>query len=516
MKRKLVIYILAALMIGLLAMGLSSCGSSSAKTEAADQDNIKEGDDESETAQDAENTEGGEAAEKEESTEAAGEASNGASGEAKEYEYTGAVPEGFTERDFDIGYSDYETVNLSSLKEDTYSITQAGNYLLSGDYEGQIVVDVPGKEDKVQIILDNANITNDSSAAIYVLSADKVFFTTTAGSVNRISTTGTFVQTDENEVDGAIFSKDDIVFNGEGTLVISCDQGHGIVSKDNLKITSGTYEITVGAKGLSANDLLAVAGGDISIISGDDGINSDLYATLIDGNITIEAQGDGVHADAIVTVDGGALDINASEGLEGTVVRVNDGDVNIYAWDDGVNASQKVTDYDPTIEINGGNLAIEMAGGDTDALDSNGYIYINGGTVNIKAQFAFDYEWDGVITGGEVYVNGEQVTEIYNSMMGGGGHWGSQGGPQGGMHGGMPGGSQGSSQWGQGGPQGGMPGGMPGGSQGSSQWDPGSGESGFPWDFQGGSKPDATSGATQNGGEGDSQSEESSENDSMV
>ncbi|MBO4235378.1 MAG: carbohydrate-binding domain-containing protein, partial [Firmicutes bacterium] len=145
---------------------------------------------------------------------------------------SGIVPEGFTERDFDIGYSDYETITLSGSAANTsakgvtvsgnkVTITAAGNYLLTGEFNGQIVVDVPGQDDKVQLILDNATITNDTSAAIYVLSADKVFFTTTANSVNTISTTGEFVQTDENDVDGAIFSKDDIVFNGTGTLTVT-------------------------------------------------------------------------------------------------------------------------------------------------------------------------------------------------------------------------------------------------------------------------------------------------------
>ena len=76
-----------------------------------------------------------------------------------------------------------------------------------------------------------------------------------------------------------------------------------------------------------------------------------------------------------------------------------------------------------------------MGAGDTDALDSNGYLYINGGVVNISAQSAFDYDMGGEITGGEVYVNGSQVMELYNSMMGGG----MMGGGPGGMGGG-PGG----------------------------------------------------------------------------
>jgi hypothetical protein len=264
-----------------------------------------------------------------------------------------------------------------------------------------------------------------------VLNADKVFVTTTSGSVNEITNTGAFVQTDENEVDGAIFSKEDIVFNGSGTLNVYSEQGHAIVSKDDLKITSGTYVIEAASKGLSANDLIGIAGGTIDITAGDDGINSELEVYIVDGDITINASSDAIHADATLTVDGGNIEVSAAEGLEGTVVTINDGTIYVYASDDGINAAQKVEDYTPTIEINGGDITVDMGAGDTDALDSNGYLYINGGIVNINAQSAFDYDMGGEITGGEVYVNGSQVTELYNSMMGGG-----MGGPGGGMGGG--------------------------------------------------------------------------------
>ena len=355
------------------------------------------------------------------------------------------IPDGFTERDFEIGYSDYEKITLSgdtatssaggvTVEGNTVKITEAGSYLLTGELNGQIVVDLPGTEDKVQLILDNATINNDSSAAIYVLNADKVFVTTTAGSVNSISNTGEFIQTDENEVDGAIFSKEDIVLNGTGTLNVYSEQGHGIVSKDDLKITSGTYVIEAANKGLSANDLIGIAGGSIDITAGDDAINSELEVHILDGDITINAVSDGIHADAILTVDGGNISINAAEGLEGTVVTVNDGTVYVYASDDGINAAQKVEDYTPTIEINGGDITVDMGAGDTDALDSNGYLYITGGVVNINAQSPFDYDMGGELTGGEVYVNGSQITELYGSMMGG--HGGGMMGGPGGMGGG--------------------------------------------------------------------------------
>ena len=362
-----------------------------------------------------------------------------------EHTSVAVVPDGFTERDFDIGYSDFETITLSgstastdangvTVSGNTVKITEAGTYLLTGELNGQIVIDLPGTEDKVQLVLDNVTITNDSSAAIYVLNADKVFVTTTEGSVNKISNTGEFVQIDENEVDGAIFSKEDIVFNGAGSLTVYSEQGHAIVSKDDLKITSGTYVIEAANKGLSANDLIGIAGGSIDITAGDDAINSELEVHILDGDITINAVSDGIHADAILTVDGGNININAAEGLEGTVVTVNEGTIYVYASDDGINAAQKVTDYTPTIEINGGDITVDMGAGDTDALDSNGYLYITGGVVNINAQSPFDYDMGGELTGGEVYVNGSQITELYASMMGGPGG-GMMGGP-GGMGGG--------------------------------------------------------------------------------
>ena len=362
----------------------------------------------------------------------------------------GLVPDGFTERDFDIGYSDYVTITLNgsaadanasgvSVSGNTVTITEAGNYLLTGELNGQIVIDVPGIDDKVQLILDNATITNETSAAIYVLSADKVFFTTTSGSENYIATTGSFVQTDENEVDGAIFSKDDIVFNGAGALTVECAEGHAIVSKDDLKITSGTYVLAASGKGLSANELIGIAGGDITINVDDDGMNTELDVHIYDGDIVIVATDDGIHGDSSVVVDGGTIDIQAAEGIEGTQVILNDGEISLWAYDDGINAAQKVTGLTPSIEINGGTLNISMAQGDTDALDSNGYLIVNGGYVNIEAQFAFDFEYGAELNGGTVIVNGSEVDTITNSMMGGwGGGWGGQGGGPGGFPGGRP------------------------------------------------------------------------------
>ncbi|HPJ22507.1 MAG TPA: hypothetical protein PLH18_09180, partial [Clostridia bacterium] len=106
-----------------------------------------------------------------------------------------------------------------------------------------------------------------------------------------------------------------------------------------------------------------------------------------------------------------------SEGIEGTYIQINGGDIDIYATDDGINATAK-SSYDVVIEVNGGNINVSMGSGDTDAFDSNGIIYVNGGTINIDAQSAFDADYLAQLNAGTVYVNGQQITQITVSMPG--------------------------------------------------------------------------------------------------
>ena len=76
------------------------------------------------------------------------------------------------------------------------------------------------------------------------------------------------------------------------------------------------------------------------------------------------------------------------------------------------------------IEINGGNITIKMGQGDTDGVDSNGDIIINGGTINVTGQSTFDYDGTGKINGGTVICNGQEVTTLPNQFMGGEGQGG--------------------------------------------------------------------------------------------
>lgn len=161
-------------------------------------------------------------------------------------------------------------------------------------------------------MLDGADIHSETSAAIYVRQADKVFLTMATGSVNTLSNGGTFTAIDENNIDAVVFSKEDLTLNGNGTMTVESPAGHGVVSKDDLVFTSGTYEITASSHGLSGKDSVRIAEGSFTIVSGKDGIHAENaddselgFLYIAGGVLQIDASGDGIDSNGSLTVSGG-------------------------------------------------------------------------------------------------------------------------------------------------------------------------------------------------------------------
>ncbi|MCR5600313.1 MAG: carbohydrate-binding domain-containing protein [Ruminococcus sp.] len=331
----------------------------------------------------------------------------------------------YTERDLEQTADTSEAQYITVSDNETIDITEEGVYVISGTAEDCTIRVEADENAKVQLVLDGVNVTNSDFPVIYAVSADKVFITT-ADSDNILTVSGQFTSDGDTNTDAVIYSKDDLVLNGTGTLNITSYYGNGITSKDDMKITGGTYDMQTALDAFEANDSISVSDGTFSITTNKDGFhceNDEAEGTIIisGGTFDIKGGSDGIQACALLQIDGGTIDINASEGLEATYILINDGNINIYASDDGINASTNTNAYETAIEINGGYITVEVGQGDTDGLDANGSIYVNGGTINVTAQMSsFDYDDKAEFNGGTIIINGEEVSEIPQSMMGGG------------------------------------------------------------------------------------------------
>ena len=338
----------------------------------------------------------------------------------------------FTDRDLKQTADLTDAVSFTVSDGQDIHITAAGVYVLSGEASGVTVYVEAGKDDKVQLVLDGLTVINTDFPVIYVKAADKVFVTTAGDST--LSVTGTFAADGSTKTDSVIFSKVDLTLNGTAALALSSTD-NGIVGKDDLKITGGTYVIRAASKAIEANDSIRIADGVLTLTAGTDGLHAENkdddtkgYIWIGGGSLTITAGDDGIHAVSLVQIDDGTIDITAAEGIEATWIRFNGGTVIIQSSDDGVNAARKSSAYTPTVEINGGDITVVMGGGDTDGIDSNGNIIMNGGTVRVTGNSTFDYDGSAQYNGGVIIANGQQVSEIPNQMMGGwGGGWGNGG-----------------------------------------------------------------------------------------
>lgn len=343
----------------------------------------------------------------------------------------------FSDRDLDCSPDLSEAIAITAKDNSDYTIQSAGIYALTGQASNFTVIVEANKEEKVQIVLNGAVITNDNSPVIYVKSADKCFVTATGS--NTLSVNNLFVSDGDTNTDAVIFSKDDLTLNGTGSLTILSAAGNGITSKDDMKITGGNYSITSALDAIEANDSISIYDGEFTITTNKDAFhceNDDPSGPIYirDGSFTITAKDDGIQATTTLVVDGGEFNITAAEGMEATYVQINGGVININASDDGINAAGKSNEYDVVLEINGGEITVVMGPGDTDCLDANGTIIVNGGTINLTGNSTFDADRGSVYNGGTVIINGTQVDSIPTSMTGGHGGFGGNKGnwPQGG------------------------------------------------------------------------------------
>ena len=372
-----------------------------------------------------------------------------------------------------INWNKYQsrTIELS----DSITITESGTYHLTGSIEDGLIL-VNAGNGVVKLVLDNVSITNTSGPAISCLAADDLVIELVGTS--RLTDGETYSAEYDEDVTGAIYSKADLSFEGDGELTVIANYADGIVGKDDVKFNSGNYtikaeddgirgkdsiyivsgkfkidatadgikstnetdqgkgfvmieggsfNITTLAKGIKATNNVLISGGDYSINSKDDAIHSNNYIGISDGKINISSSDDGIHADRSLVIDGGTVTIAlAYEGLEAQSVTINDGVVSLTTSDDGINAGGGA-DSSANNRPGAGafdadeNCIIAINGGKVyvnssgDGIDSNGWVYFNGGEVVVDGP---TNNGNGALDSGMgIVMNGGKVIAIGSSGM---------------------------------------------------------------------------------------------------
>ncbi len=356
----------------------------------------------------------------------------------------------FTERDNKTDYDEGKAVtirlngttatassNSVKISGSKITITEEATYVVSGELtDGMLIVDAPDTA-KLQIVLSGANITSKTSAALYILEADKVFLTLADGTENTLANGGSFTAIDENNIDAAVFSKQDLTLNGTGSLMVTSPAGHGVVCKDDLVITGGTYTVNSSSHGLDANDSVRITNATLNIDAGKDVIHcentddtSKGFIYISSGSINGEAEGDGIAASAYLQIEGGSFDLLVGGGSENGSKEHSDnfggfmggghgGGRPSEMRPDSSQGSTITTDESSTsmkglkatnsLLISGGDFTINSA---DDSVHSDVSVIINGGTFTIASgDDAIHAEDTLTVTAGKI-----DISESYEGL----------------------------------------------------------------------------------------------------
>ncbi len=320
--------------------------------------------------------------------------------EANKTDHDTKDPVTFSESDASLiqlmGQTVQEDADGVSYRDKILNIGTAGVYRLTGTLEdGQILIDTED-EDPVILILDGVSVTCSNSAPLYIANASCTVIDLLPGTENQFTDAAsyTFEDSEDEEPDACIFSKDDLSITGEGSLVVQGNYKDGIASKDGLVIKGGDLSIQAADDGIRGKDYLVIKGGTFFIDAAGDGLRSTNeedsdcgYVYIASGTFEIEAGGDAIHAmtDALVreavmeVVTGGGASATqntstSTKGIKGLIYTVIDGgSFTLNSADDAIHSNRIMI-------INGGLFSI--ATGD-DAFHADSLLVINDGRIGV-------------------------------------------------------------------------------------------------------------------------------------
>ncbi|NHC21927.1 carbohydrate-binding domain-containing protein [Nocardioides sp. IC4_145] len=296
-----------------------------------------------------------------------------------------------------------------SSRAGTVTIGAPGTYRVSGELDGQLVVDSAG-DGVVRLVLDDVSITSETTAAVDIVDAESVVVVMADGSTNMLADATSYADTSEDAPTAALYSTADLTIGGTGSLAVTGNTNNGIVGKDGLVITGGTIEVTAVDDGIIGKDYLAISGGDIAVDAVDDGIKSDNttdpgsgFVLVEHGSVEVSSQDDGIKG-VQVLVAGGTIDVAGStEAMEGSLIIIDGGDIELHSADDGVN----VATSDDSASTDGTGGPPDAGRGGSMAADDSLNLVVNGGTLEVWASGdGLDSNGNATLTGGDLIVYG--------------------------------------------------------------------------------------------------------------
>ena len=318
-------------------------------------------------------------------------------------------------------------------------------------------------EKKFQLTLNGVSLTNPTGAAINIQSGKRAFVTIADGTSNTLTDGSSYNTPDGEDEKGTLFSEGQLIFNGKGSLEVTGNKKHGIVSDDYIRFRAGTniYVTASNGHGVKSNDYVVIGGGVLNIeVSGTakKGISTDGYVLVSGGRTTILTSGDGeydedendvsgaagVKADGYFQMDGGQLNIKSTgtggKGIntDGEII-INDGDIQVvttgktYTYSSDLDSKAKGIKSDTDVTINGGSIKIKTMGGEgSEGLEAKGVMNINGGEIEIASYddcintagdmtisggyiYAFATNNDAIDSNGDLYIKGGVIVALGSS-----------------------------------------------------------------------------------------------------
>ena len=227
--------------------------------------------------------------------------------------------------EFSITSTDGSTITQN---DSVYTITQAGEYTVTGLLsEGQIVVNADDNAE-ISIILNGTSITCSNGSPIYIKNADNVKIKSEENTYNCI--VDARAEADDNSDNSssengnaAIYAACDLKLVGKGALSVTGNYNNGIQSKDDISIKNVTIKVNAVNNAIKGNDEVAIESGEIIAISRKgDGIKT--------SNSSLSTKG---KQKGNVIISGGNIDIYAAcDGIDAAygVDVSGDGNLNIY------------------------------------------------------------------------------------------------------------------------------------------------------------------------------------------